>query len=97
MSKEQFELGKMPQLTIEACHGNLVVKGWGETAVSIKGGEYQTSEDDLGLTITSQGQLNLSVPFASSLAVGTVSGDLVIKNVEGDISLQERSWGCRFY
>ncbi|MGB5057727.1 MAG: hypothetical protein WBO48_03510, partial [Candidatus Promineifilaceae bacterium] len=61
MNKDRFELGKMPRLSIE-CHGDLVIRGWAETAVLIRSGQYETREDDNGLNITSHTDLKLNVP-----------------------------------
>lgn len=88
MSQERIELGKNPRLTIE-CHGNLVLRGWGETAVLIKAAEYETNEDENGLEIVSHGDLKCTVPVNTALAIRAVHGDLIIKQVSSDISLNE--------
>ena len=67
MSQERIELGKLPRLTIE-CHGNLVARGWAETAVLIKSNEYETHEDENGLFITSHGDLKLILSSSRSTA-----------------------------
>jgi hypothetical protein len=88
MGQERIELGKVPQLTVE-CHGSLVVRGEAETAVLIRGSEYETHQDDTGLTITGHSDLKLTVPHQTALAVRFVGSDLVIKRVHSDISLSE--------
>lgn len=88
MSQERFEVGKQPRIEIPDCLGDLVVRSWAETAVLIKGDEYEANEIEGGLTITSQGSLKLTVPEASSLAIQTVHGDVEIKRVDGAVGLQ---------
>jgi DUF4097 and DUF4098 domain-containing protein YvlB/ElaB/YqjD/DUF883 family membrane-anchored ribosome-binding protein len=88
MSQERFEVGKQPHIEITECMGDLVVRSWAETAVLIKGEEYNTGETESGLTLASQGSLRLTVPEASSLSIQTVHGDVEIKRVEGTVSLQ---------
>jgi len=85
MSQERFEVGKQPHVEITECMGDLVVRSWAETAVLIKGDEYETEG---GLTITSQGSIRLTVPEASNLVIQTVHGDVEIKRIEGTVSLQ---------
>ncbi len=88
MGQERIELGKMPQLTVE-CHGSLVVRGEAETAVLIKGSEYETHQDENGLSITGHSDLKLTVPHETAVAVRFIGGDLVVKHVHGDVSLSE--------
>lgn len=89
MSKERYEAGKAPVITISECNGDLLVGSWSDTAVLVQGGDCNVVETEGGLTITSNGKLRLTVPPAASIGVEKVSGDLVIKNVNGDMSIQE--------
>lgn len=88
MSQERFEVGKQPHIEIAECMGDLVVRSWAETAVLIKGDQYETSETESGLSITSQGNIKLTVPEVSSLSIQSVHGDVEIKRIEGSVSLQ---------
>ena len=40
---EYFQVGKAPQIIIEACHGDLVVKGWDEHTVRVKAEDAQVN------------------------------------------------------
>lgn len=86
MSQERIELGEQPRLTIE-CDGDLKIVGWAETAVLLRGSDYETEEQEDGLLIQSQGDLRLTVPGQAALTLRRVQGDLVIKQVGGPISI----------
>ncbi len=87
MSQERFEVGKMPHIEITECHGDLVVRSWAETAVLIKGDECDVHETETGLSLIVHGSVKLTVPAASSLAIGDVHGDFAVKKLDGDVSL----------
>ena len=89
MAQEQYTVTASPQVTITACHGDLVIRSWTDTAVLVKGDTYQVEETENGLNISSDSDLKLMVPHDTSLAVEEASGDFVLKNVTGDISLQQ--------
>ena len=88
MSQERIEVGKMPHIEISECHGDLVVRSWAETAVLLKGDDCEVNETEAGLSLTIHGSAKLTLPTASSLAIGTIHGDFTIKKLDGDISLQ---------
>ncbi len=91
MSEDRIEIGKRPFITIAECSGDLVVRSWAETAVLIRGDQYQADETEAGLTITGHGDLKLTIPINSSLAVNHVAGDAAVKKVQGSVTLQEVS------
>lgn len=82
-----YELGKMPQIHIKQCQGDLVIKGSDGTAVQVKGDETTVTPTDTGLIISSTGQLRLTLPAATQISGGRIQGDAVIKNVTGQIEL----------
>lgn len=88
MGQERIETGKQPVITVAECHGDLVVRSWAETAVLIKGDDYEVKESEAGLTLISKGSIKLTIPLSSSLAVNVVQGDLSVKKVAGPISLR---------
>ena len=87
MSRQRFETGKMPQITLEACHGDLVVRSWMESAVLVQGDAFDANHEDSSLSLISQGGLKMMVPSGAALAIETVHGDCILKNIDGDISL----------
>lgn len=110
MTSERIETGKMPTgkmptgetptgetpaITIPHCGGDLVIRSWSETAVSLKG-DYEVEESEAGLSITSQSTLRLTVPDQSVLDIQQVAGDLIIKKISGDASVGEVSGDAIF-
>lgn len=91
MSEERFELGKMPQINVTACHGDLVIRSWAEPVVLVKGSEVETETGEDELTLSSLGSLKLIVPADSNLSLEKVDGDLVVKNVNGRLHIGEVS------
>ncbi len=88
MRQERIETNKAPLIEVDACHGDLVIRSWSETAVSIQSDQYEAKQTEGGLKLSSQGSLKLIVPTSASLNIGKVHGDLVVKRVSGDLSLQ---------
>ena len=80
-----------PHISIASCAGELVVKSWSDTAVSLKGDDFNIEEDGNSYSITSQGKLHMRVPEKAQLSVQSVQGDLVIKFINGDITVGEVS------
>lgn len=87
MAEQKFTASKTPSISITECQGDLVIRSWLETAVNLKGDDFQAEELETGLSISSSGDLKLMLPEAAAIAVENVGGDLVIKNVSGDLSL----------
>lgn len=83
MSKERFETGKAPNVTVAECLGDVVVKGWLENAVLVKG-QYEAVAENDAVTIRSAGSITLTVPVKSQLNLHSISGDAIIKGVEGN-------------
>lgn len=82
MSKEQIKTGESPFVRVPSCGGELIVRGWDEPTMRVKG-EDEIVEDEKGYTITAGGNLTLYLPAGAILSVGEVSGDLVVKQLEG--------------
>ena len=57
MTQERIETNKAPLIEVDACQGDLVIRSWSETAVSIQSDEYQATETEAGLKLSSQGSL----------------------------------------
>lgn len=88
MKKERFEIGKAPHVTVE-CLGDLEIRSWGETAVYLKGEQYETTEQEEGMAVHSHGDLRVMLPAAAQLTITTAHGDLSVKSVEGVIEIDE--------
>ncbi len=89
MTQQKIITDKAPHISIADCQGDLVIRSWGETAVSCKGDNFELNEGESSLSVSSSGDLKLVVPEQSNLSIVNVSGDLVIKYVSGSISINE--------
>ncbi len=87
MKPKLFETGKMPQIKIEACAGDLVVRGWGDPTLLVKGDDADVQETELGVSIVGQGDLVLMVPMMGMLTAVAIAGDLVMERVNGGINI----------
>ncbi len=88
MNQERIKTNKQPLITIAACHSDLIVRSWAETAVLVKGDDYEVNENEAELTLTSNSALQLTVPIGSSLAIHTANSDVIIKGVQGAVGLK---------
>lgn len=82
MSKDQFKTGDSPFIRIESCSGDLVVRGWAEPALQIKG-TYKMDDSEKGYVITSDDSLHLYVPRDATVSGGRIGGSLVVRQFTG--------------
>jgi hypothetical protein len=88
MEKETFKDQAVDNVLVN-CQGDLVVRGRAESRLHIRGDQYETIESEKGTEIRSLGDLDLGVPAAAAVTVAMVQGDLVIKNLSGEVVLEE--------
>lgn len=82
MSKERFTTQESPFIRVDFCQGDLIIRGWAESSLEIKG-DFQTHHSDKGFLISGQGNLYLNVPEDAVLSVGKVGGELIVRHVAG--------------
>ncbi len=87
MSKDYFKLGETPYIEIKSCNGDMIVRGWSESGVQIKG-EYQVTETTKGIQIEAVGNLRLDLPQDTTLSIDRVKGNLNIKHFSGTASCE---------
>lgn len=88
MSKERYETGKAPSVTVAECAGDIVVKGWSENAVFVKGPhQAQTGDDDI--TIRCPGSMSIAMPSQGHLVLESISGDAVLKGLESPVRIEQ--------
>jgi hypothetical protein len=90
MKEERFEIGKAPQLLVQ-CHGDLHIRGWIEPAVLATGDLFEASEGDKGLFLDGKGDLSLMVPSAADITIVLTRGDLALKGIDGDVTVNDVS------
>lgn len=88
MDKERFQVGRTPHIVITNCRGDLVIRPWLELDVQAKG-EFKVEEFKDQITFESTGNLVLSVPEGASVQVEQGHGDVVIRSIFGDVSLNK--------
>jgi hypothetical protein len=88
MKEQRIETNESPQIMIPECGGQVVVKSWRETAVSIQGDSFTVAENG-SITITSQDDLLLAVPVQTRISLGVVRGDVTLKHLENGITGDE--------
>jgi len=89
MKREKFETGKQPHISISRCKGELVIRGWDDLGISVKGDDYTVEETDTEFSVNSNDRLRVMAPIGATVSVSRVDGDLVIKNVAGEAILNE--------
>lgn len=85
MNEQRIETNESPHIMISECTGQVVVKSWRQTAVSIQGTSF-TAEKNSSIHIGSQDDLFLAVPEQASVSLGVVGGDVVLKHFQGGVT-----------
>lgn len=86
MTNARYETGKAPAVTIADCAGDLIIKGWLQNAVQVRG-EHTGEEGPEALTLNAGGSLTLWVPVRTALVLQSIAGDAMIKGVEGGVQV----------
>jgi hypothetical protein len=89
--KEQWhDVGNKPTLQIE-CSGHLTIRGGTDASVVARGDDYTVE----GTLIRGAGDLRLLVPHRCTLILTHVAGDLRLKGIQGDVTVQETAGDAR--
>lgn len=86
MSKERMKTDESPSILIDDCDGDLIIRGWAEAALEVKG-DYLIEASDKGYRLVGKGALRLYVPGEASVIVDRVGGDLAIRHLMGSSAL----------
>lgn len=87
MAEQKYYTSSSPQVSVTRCGGDLVINTGMENAVTVSGAGVEVQEAVDNLTISANGDLKLVLPTAASLRVEYAGSDLVIRNLNGDLSL----------
>lgn len=87
MTTQTFSSGPNPSIKIENVAGDLSVTGWDRSEVEARGDEIIHEQSGNAFSFSSAGDLNLSAPRGSNLALGYVAGDVKIENLDGAITV----------
>ncbi|MCL4266749.1 MAG: hypothetical protein KJ069_26455 [Anaerolineae bacterium] len=88
MAEQKYYTSSSPQVSVTRCGGDLVINTGMENAVAISGADVEVQEAVDDLTINAGGDLKLVLPTAANLRIEYAGGDLVIRNLAGDLSLE---------
>jgi hypothetical protein len=88
MTTQTLSVGSKPQIEITRVGGDLVVQGWERADLEAHGDDVPRIEQDGNeITLSSGGDLNVSVPRGASLTMSYIGGDLKVENLDGTIEL----------
>lgn len=87
MTTQTFSTGLNPSIKIENIEGDLSVTGWDRSEVEARGDEIRHEQSGDPLSFSSAGDLNLSAPRGSAIALSYVDGDVKIENLDGAITV----------
>jgi hypothetical protein len=89
MMEKRFETTKHPHVNLTESMGDVTINGWKAAAVVIKGLSFEGQMETLDeVTIHSADAVELSVPASTMLTLGDLHGELVIKHIDGQITVQ---------
>lgn len=88
MAKERIETGKAPHVFVEECDGDLTIYGRPELALQWRG-NYGAEDKGDGYMLSGRGDLRLYVPAEATIHITEVSGDLIVKGVAGECSVDQ--------
>ena len=87
MFNQQIETSSTPHVTVEACLGNLVVRGGRAQRVSLRvmgeAEDVDCQQDGETLAITLRSDCTITCPPATTLTVDSVQGNLKVDGIEG--------------
>lgn len=87
MTTQTISLGSNPELDIKRVGGDLVIEGWEGSDLQAQGDNIHIGHAGESPVISSDGDLNLSVPREAKLTISFVGGDLKLRNVTGSIDI----------
>lgn len=87
MTTQTFSTGTNPSIKIENVSGDLIVTGWDRSEIEARGDEIRQTQNDDALSFSSSGDLILSVPRSSTIALGYVAGDVKVEDLNGAIAI----------
>ena len=93
MFERTIETLAAPQVTVSECQGNLVIQGTDEQQLTVRlrdGDESDVTleQDGDSFSVTSRVDCLLTCPLDTVLTVGTVEGNLKVKEVEGKLEVE---------
>ncbi len=91
MTNQTLSVGSTPRIVIEAVNGDFSVVGWDTEELLVKADDenIRIRQDNQTAYFSCNDDLTLRVPRGSSLEIQTVSGDMALRGVTGQVELKE--------
>ncbi len=87
MSKQTIPVTPQDSLQIDRVGGDLALQGWDRQELQASGDVVHIEKGERSISISSGGDLGLSVPRGMSITLRTIGGDAKIHDLSGDIEL----------
>jgi DUF4097 and DUF4098 domain-containing protein YvlB len=87
MAKDIYKTGDTPFIRVDSCAGELVIRGWAEPSLQIRG-DHEIQETEKGFRLSSSGSLRLNAPTGAIISVGRAGADLVVKHMAGPVTAE---------
>jgi len=90
MDRITIETSQSPIIQIHGVEGNLRIKGWDRSEIkadSTKADTLEIGQENESVSITCHSGLILRVPVGSTITIGNVDGELLLKSLENAINI----------
>jgi hypothetical protein len=88
MTTQTLSLGSKPEIEITNVGGDLSVEGWERADLEARSDDSPCIEQDGDeVSLSCEGDLNVSLPRGASLIISYVGGDLKAENLDGNVEL----------
>lgn len=88
MTKQTIPVSGDDELAIDRVGGDLTVQGWDQQELQASGDVIRVGREGHSLSITSGGDLTLSIPRGMRIVIGIVGGDATIQNLTSAVELR---------
>ncbi len=88
MTKQTIPVAADDSLTIDQVGGDVKVQGWDKQELQASGDVIHVEREGRSLSITSGGDLSISIPRGMRVSVGSIGGDATIQDLTGTVALR---------
>ncbi len=87
MAKQTLPVSPEDSLSINQVGGDLTVEGWDRQELQAKGDVIHVEREERSLSVTSGGDLSLSIPRGMNISLRTIGGDVTLQDLSGTLEL----------
>ncbi len=88
MTKQTIPVSADDSLTVDRVGGDLTVQGWEQQELQASGDVLHVEREERSLSITSGGDLSLSIPRGMRISIRSIGGDATIRDLSGAVELR---------